>query len=143
MVHEGCSFISWSLSVLFFQIKNGGGVGLSRAHLALPPLSAWFPTAVFQQSLHPFTPSPTLYLDTHQVLHVSPLLDLNPASVSPLSPDPMTLKHVPGSGPASADPLLTSWASVPAWFLYCLAPPYRWFQHRLLFKRAASGSHVN
>lgn len=53
----------------------------------------------------------------HQVLHAAPLLDLNPASISPLSPEPMTLKLVPISAPVVVDALLSSWASVPAWFL--------------------------
>lgn len=53
----------------------------------------------------------------HQLLHAAPLLDLNPASISALSLDPMTLKLVPISAPAPADALLTSRASVPAWFL--------------------------
>lgn len=54
----------------------------------------------------------------HQVLHAAPFLDLNPASISPLSPDPMTLKLVPISVPAPADALLASQASVPAWLLH-------------------------
>lgn len=133
----GAAHSQVGLRVLFFQTENFLN-GLSRAHRALPQCGRYFQ---FPSNGRIPSPGLILHLDMPQLLLPSPLLDSAPPQFlpSPCSPDS---KHPPAPAPAPADALLTSWASVPA-SSNCLPPPCRWFQGWLLFKRAASGSHVN
>lgn len=131
----------WSMGsggVLISQMISPGFVspngiqGTSLELICLPPSLV---RSCFQLPSNGCIPSPSLIfdLDLSQLLLPPPFMDSAPPQFlpSPGSPAPAPAPSSPPRPhrvPASSN---------------LLAPPCKWFQRWLLFKRAASGSHVN